>query len=101
MRRNDPGEQDALDRVAAFFIEKREDKGMSPKQLADKAGLDPRTVKRVERGEGWSRGPTVWSMEWALDLQPGAALSCGVRWKPGPEPGRGGVWWVEKTEVDR
>lgn len=79
MSRNRPGEQASCERLGANLIKAREDKGLTPKQLAEAAELDPRTVKRIETAEGWARLTTLWLLADALNLDAGILVD-GIEW---------------------
>jgi transcriptional regulator with XRE-family HTH domain len=50
---------------------RREARGMSQRELAEHAGITPRTLWRIENDEG---SPTLWTLE-----RIAAALNCNVR----------------------
>jgi transcriptional regulator with XRE-family HTH domain len=99
--RNEPGEQEARERMGANIQERRESSGMSQRQLADRAGIDRRTLRVVERGERWPRLTTLWLLGVAFGGDAFAAFWNGIRREPSRDAPGHGVWIVDKKEDAR
>jgi transcriptional regulator with XRE-family HTH domain len=58
-------------RAGGAVAERMQELGMTVQETADKAGLDPRTVRRLLAGETWPRDETRRRILAALDLPSG------------------------------
>jgi transcriptional regulator with XRE-family HTH domain len=94
---NEPGEQQARERMGTNLRDLRESLGLSQSELAERAELDPRTIKALEEGARWPELLTIMLLGKGLHCDAVSRLGKGFRWEP---DGNGsGTWIVDSTEV--
>jgi transcriptional regulator with XRE-family HTH domain len=96
--RNEPGEQQARERMGTNLRELRESVGLSRRELAERAELDPRTIKTLEEGARWPEFLTIALLCRGFRCDVGPLLGKGFRWQP--DRNGSGTWIIDPSEAD-